>query len=138
MTHAAAPLRPNSPSRQRLATILVVDDQELVRGVVAELLALEGHEILSAQDATEALELVRAHPDGIELVVTDVVLPGVSGLELAARLRADRPGLRVLFTSGHPEDSIPWESAPDERSGFLEKPFSAATLADRVASLLAA
>ena len=121
---AAAPAR-------RPETVLVVEDDEVVRAVVRETLELQGYGVLAAASAADALALVTEHELAVDLVVTDVDLRGTTGPELAERLAARMPGLRVLFTSGYGEDPVAREGA-----AFLEKPFSTAVLAERVRTLL--
>ena len=84
----------------RTATILVVDDDPEVREIVSDILLDYGHQVLAADGGTEALRLIDATP-GIDLMITDVRMPDISGLELAARARRAREGLRVILISGY-------------------------------------
>ncbi len=117
-------------------TILLVEDDDVVRSLTAEMLDTAGYTVLAAPDATEAERLAAAHEGPIDLLVSDVVMPGLSGPELAERMVAIRPGLRVLFTSGYTEHAVTGygELRPDV--GFLEKPFTAAALRRKVRDLL--
>lgn len=111
------------------ARILVVEDQPSIRRLLSRLLQREGHEVLLASSAEEALTI--AEREDFDLLLTDVVMPGASGLELAERLRRDRPGLPVLLTSGG-ED----ERALDDRTAFVQKPFRLEQLRELVNGLL--
>jgi two-component system cell cycle sensor histidine kinase/response regulator CckA len=114
-------------------TVLVAEDEPTVREIVGRVLRTQGHEVIEAGDGAEAL--AAAGPDvRIGLLVTDVVMPRMGGRELAERLRAQRPGLRVLFVSGYSDDAL--GDAGDPATGFLAKPFLAAELAAAVRALL--
>ncbi len=110
-------------------TILVVEDKDDVRWLVREMLSRLGYEVLTARGGAEALELSRRFPGPIHLLLTDVVMPGMTGRELAERLRATRPDTPALFTSGHASEV---EGAED----LLQKPFTAEALALKVAATL--
>jgi DNA-binding NtrC family response regulator len=113
-------------------TVLLVDDEELVRRLVRVLLQLEGFQVLEASHGEEALRMSATHPGTIDLMVSDVTMPGVRGPELARRLEAQRPEMKVLFMSGYPDVPIP-TGAP-----FLPKPFTAGCLQRKVQEILAA
>jgi len=117
-------------------TILLVEDEEIVRTLVQEMLEAEGYRVLSADNGACALDLARAHAGQIDLLVTDIVMPGLSGQELAARVLAERPAVRVLFTSGYTEDAISNHGVLSPGSAFLEKPFTAVDLAQKLRGLL--
>jgi len=113
--------------------ILLVEDERALREIAARLLAAAGYTVLCAADPAEAIQIAGGDTDGIDLLLTDVVLPGMSGARLAQRLRETRPQLPVLFTSGYvarPED-LP-EAAP-----FVSKPFTREELLTAVGELLA-
>ena len=112
--------------------ILVVDDERAVRSLIQEILQNAGYSVIAATCATEALKLYEKHESAIRLLVTDVIMPGVSGAELAHHLLRSRPELPVLFVSGYCED---YRSA---MHGFtcLAKPFTPAELIARVRQLL--
>jgi PAS domain S-box-containing protein len=114
-------------------TVLLVEDDDGVRAFVSLTLAGRGYRVLEA-DRAQTAEEIAASSDGIDLLITDVVMPGRSGRELADRLRAARPGLRVLFTSGYPGDAVLHGDADD--TDFLEKPFGPLELAQAVRRLL--
>jgi two-component system cell cycle sensor histidine kinase/response regulator CckA len=102
--------------------ILLVEDEESVRLAAQEVLENRGYRVLPAADGTAALRLVAAQRERLDLLVTDVVIPGMSGVQLASRLSEAQPGLRVLYMSGYPADAV-----DDLRrlgpSSFLQKPF---------------
>ena len=117
-------------------TILVVEDEEEVRALTRDVLEMHGYTVLEAQDPEDAVRIGETHPGPIDLLITDVVMPRVSGPELARRLRARRPALRVLCMSGYPEhaDRPAWEAG---WNGWLQKPFAPAQLLARIREALA-
>lgn len=117
-------------------TVLVVEDDAQVRRVLADTLSREGYRVLVAQHGLEALTLAEDHGPGLELVVTDVVMPKMGGPELAERLREARPGLPVLFLTGYSEQAVLHHGDLDPDASLLEKPFSRERLLARVRSIL--
>jgi CheY-like chemotaxis protein len=117
-------------------TILLVEDEEAVRRLVRRTLEKQGYQILVAASGTEALEIVQGHPGRIHLVISDVVMPQMGGRQLAERLQALRPEIRVLFVSGYTENSILSSGNLVEGEAFLQKPFTPLALARRVRELL--
>jgi two-component system cell cycle sensor histidine kinase/response regulator CckA len=128
---APAPVPP--PNKSREATVLVVEDQPLLRDLVLEVLARSGHRALAAGNGEEALAL--AAQQTIELLLTDVVMPGISGEALALQLSARYPQLRVLFMTGYADDSLRARLAARSAT-VLEKPFSIAKLSETVRAAL--
>lgn len=129
-----SPPAPFAPGRGRV--VLVVEDELFVRNVQREVLLEAGFRVLDAGSAEAALALAAGFADGIDVLVSDLTLPGLPGCELAARLLRARPGLGVVFTSGYGDDWSPCERFPG--SVFLQKPFSIEGLAaavDRVAGV---
>ncbi|MDX1674696.1 MAG: PAS domain S-box protein [Longimicrobiales bacterium] len=114
-------------------TILVVEDEDAVRKLVVKALEREGCTVLAAENGVRALEMADAHPGGIDLVITDLVMPTMGGRELALKLRDRRPELPILFVSGY--DDAPVERA-DGDTDFMTKPFTPSALVDRVATVL--
>jgi PAS domain S-box-containing protein len=109
------------PCRPMLETVLLVDDQDDVRNLLAEVLSLGAYRVLEAKNGIQALTLAGAHPEPIGLLVTDIVMPGISGVELADALRSRNPNLKVLFMSGYAErDSMRVLQAHEQ---FIPKPF---------------
>jgi PAS domain S-box-containing protein len=109
-------------------TVLVVEDQEVLRGVVRQSLEQFGYHVLEASDGEAALAVVEAHGHEIALVLTDVVMPRLSGVELAVRLRETKPALRVLFMSGYTPDMVARHGLLEAGALLLEKPFTAVAL----------
>lgn len=103
--------------------ILVVDDDASVRAVVVKVLGREGYGILEAVDGLHALEVAERHPGPLDLIVTDVVMPRMGGIELARRLQATRPEVRVIFMSGYVDDADHRFTVGSEAVDFLAKPF---------------
>ncbi len=114
------------------ATILVVEDESAVREAVVRILQRAGHTVLQAANPLEALDLVDAYPETIHLLLTDMVMPHLSGKELAARFRALRPASVVLYMSGYTEQEL----GPSESRRFLQKPFTRDALLAKVGELL--
>ena len=121
------------PQRMPQKVILVVDDEVLVRNIVTILLQRQGYIVVSAADGQEGLELSRKYPDTIDLVITDVEMPRLNGMDLIAHLRGERPGIKVLVMSGAETNDIASRNA---NLPFLPKPFDGEALLSRVRALL--
>ena len=119
-----------------LETVLVVEDQEDVLRLTTRVLTRAGYTVLAASNGKEALQLACAHPGEIHLLVTDVMMPKMSGRTVATRLREERPRVLVLYMSGHTNDALGANGERDERTNFLAKPFTVRALTERVRSLL--
>jgi signal transduction histidine kinase/CheY-like chemotaxis protein len=117
-------------------TVLLVEDEPGVRDLARDVLAAQGYRVLAAGDPAEALRLSGGHPGPVHLLLTDVVMPGMSGRDLAERLLAGRPGLRVLYMSGYADHAIVEHGVVDPAVPFLPKPFTAEALARRVRDAL--
>jgi len=117
-------------------TVLLVEDDEAVRTLARKMLASHGYTVLAAPSGADALELAASHAGPIHLLVTDVVLPGMSGRELAARFQSVRPGLKVLYTSGYTDEAIVHHGVLDPGIAFLQKPFTSGALARKVRETL--
>ena len=117
-------------------TILLVEDEAVVRRLVAEILKASGYTVLQAGDGPSALELVRRHSGEIDLLVSDVVMPGMSGPEVANAVTAMRPGTLVLYISGYTDSAIGHHGVLEPGIAFLQKPFTADELQRKVRSLL--
>jgi signal transduction histidine kinase len=118
-------------------TVLLVEDEDRVRALGRLALASSGYTVLEARDGREALDICQREQGPIHLVVTDIVMPKMTGRELADRLAALRPGVKVLFLSGYPEDAVLRQGVTaGEGRGFLQKPFTPAVLARRVREVL--
>jgi len=117
-------------------TVLVVEDEQMVRELVREILSRQGYDVLEAGRGTEALEVSERHKGPIHLLITDVVMPGMTGPELARRLTAHRPAMKVLFMSGYTDDAILHHGVLEPGTEFLQKPFTARPLGGKVRQML--
>ncbi|MEJ5276950.1 MAG: PAS domain S-box protein [Thermogemmata sp.] len=117
-------------------TILLVEDDEAVRGLAQTSLEMYGYRVLWAADAAEALRLVEEHAGRIDLLLTDVVMPGMSGRELVEQVRQRQPHLKVLFMSGYTDDAVLRHGLVHAEVAFLQKPFTPAGLARKVRDVL--
>jgi PAS domain S-box-containing protein len=118
-------------------TILIVEDDPALLQVTHRSLEEVGYAILEARSSKEAIDISESHTGPIHLMVTDVVLPGMSGVKLAAYLSAQRPEMKVLYVSGYTNDTVFHHGVLEPGLAFLQKPFSARTLARRVGEVLA-
>jgi PAS domain S-box-containing protein len=119
-------------------TILLVEDEKSVRDLARRILERRGYNVLAASDGGEAIELVEREEQQIHLLLTDVIMPGLNGQDVAERVRALRPDIRVLFMSGYNEEAVLRDGVLAPGTAFIEKPFSPSTLLDRVRSILSA
>jgi len=117
-------------------TLLIVEDTENLRTLMHTMLDSLGYTVLSAASGAEALELAATHGGEIDLLVTDVIMPEMSGTDLADRLIADNPHLRVLYVSGYPTEAAINAERKDRRFTFLQKPFSATELGRKLREIL--
>ena len=118
-------------------TVLLVEDEDLVRGITSLVLREQGYTVLEAKNGEEGLTHLREHGSGdIDLLLTDIVMPRMSGTELARLATADFPELRVLYVSGYTEDRSVGEGMADREVPFLTKPFSPVELVSKVRELL--
>ncbi|HEY6158645.1 MAG TPA: response regulator [Gemmatimonadales bacterium] len=125
----AAPLRGSE-------TLLLVEDDEMVRHLVSRMLKSRGYTVLAASDGTHALRQLESHRGAIDLLITDVVMPGMSGREVAQRVAALQPQAKVLYLSGYTDDAIVRHGMLEPGIAFLQKPFSADVLARKVREVL--
>jgi two-component system, cell cycle sensor histidine kinase and response regulator CckA len=119
-------------------TVLVAEDEELVRRITVALVQSLGYEVVAACSGDEAIELCKAGAPRIDVVLTDVVMPGTSGRELRQRLEEFRPGIKILFTSGYTANVIAHHGILDKGVHFIAKPFGITDLAKALRGLLAA
>jgi CheY-like chemotaxis protein len=119
-------------------TILVVEDEPSLRKLTRKTLSDSGHKVFEAGDAFEALELSRKTEAGIDLLLTDVIMPGMSGKKLADVLLAERPGIGVLYMSGYTDGEIATHGILEEGTAILRKPFTRDELMRRVEDALMA
>jgi two-component system cell cycle sensor histidine kinase/response regulator CckA len=138
-TDAVVPVPTNDVAPELLhgqETILVTEDEDTVRTVAVAALERRGYRVLAAADGDAALAISRAFPGRIDLLVTDVVMPGMNGRELADRLTKVRPGMPVLYVSGYTEDTDVILGLSGESRSLLPKPFTSLELARRVRSAI--
>ena len=117
-------------------TVLLVEDEEALRRAAAEFLSLRGYNVLEARDGRDALSVTKNHGSTIHLAVTDVVMPHMSGGQLAKELGTLRPETRVLFVSGYPGQTVLDHKVVDVENNFLQKPFTLRQLASKVRTVL--
>jgi PAS domain S-box-containing protein len=117
-------------------TLLVVEDEPVVRSLAVRALVDQGYRVLQAADGPSALAASRAYQGELHLLVTDVVMPGMNGRELAERLAAERPGLRVLYVSGYTEHAVVRHGVLEKGIAFLSKPFDLRDLTRTVREVL--
>jgi CheY-like chemotaxis protein len=119
-----------------LETILLVEDEEAVRELLRKVLTRQGYTVLEARHGRDALMALERHRGAVHLVVTDIVMPEMGGRELADRLRADRPELKILFISGYTNDEIVRRGVSESDMDFIQKPFSSDDFLRRVREML--
>jgi two-component system cell cycle sensor histidine kinase/response regulator CckA len=121
-----------------MKSILLVEDEDMLRGLIRELLEIKGFAVLEASQGVEALELMEAAAEPVDLVLTDVVMPHMSGSELVERLRAEYPVLKVIFMSGYTgaNNAAIHKSLEMPGVAFLQKPFRLNALISVVEGLL--
>ncbi len=117
-------------------SVLLVEDEGQVRGLAREILETCGYRVLEAACAEEAISIYENLDCPVDLVITDVVMPGLSGRQLAERLREVSPGLRVIYMSGYTNDAVVQRGVMEASAEFLQKPFTAASLARKVRDVL--
>lgn len=117
-------------------TILVVDDEPRIRSLVRNVLTRDGHDVVEAADGAEALTISQRSPEAIDLLLTDVVMPGMDGIELARQLSSRTPCVRVLYMSGKCEIDVVQEQIKRRGVGFLRKPFDIEGLSLAVTRML--
>jgi two-component system, cell cycle sensor histidine kinase and response regulator CckA len=135
---AAATSSTDAGALRGTETVLLVEDEAPVREVMTEQLQSLGYRVLACPSGESALTTAQAHAGAIDLLVTDLVMPGMNGRELARRLEAARPELRVVFTSGYGEEVVARHGVLEPGVRFVEKPYTLRTLAERLREALSA
>jgi two-component system cell cycle sensor histidine kinase/response regulator CckA len=126
---------PIHPLPRASGTILLVEDEPIVRALIRAVLERTGYTILEAPDGPTALAVANDHPE-IDLLLADVVMPGMTGLEVARRMNSRRPGIPIVLMSGYAEEGLPLLAARDTELGFLAKPFTTEALEGTVREAL--
>lgn len=117
-------------------TVLVVDDEKAIRDMLQEHLSLSGYKVLTAANGPEALRLSQEHQGTIHLLLTDVLMPGMNGSTLAARMASTRPETKVLYISGYTPNVGVHHSVPNPGTAFLPKPFTQEVLLSTIRIVL--
>jgi CheY-like chemotaxis protein len=136
VAEAPLPAAEPQPVRGGDETVLLVEDAAPVRTLARRSLEARGYRVLDAADGPSALALSARHAGGIDILVTDVVMPGMSGRELAERLAPERPSMKVLYTSGYTDDAMVRQGVLNAGVAFLQKPFVPDTLTRKVREVL--
>ena len=133
---AAAEIQESAGASHGTETILLVEDEDFLRDLARRMLEMAGYAVITAADGERALSLVDASDRPVDLVLTDVVMPGMSGRELAVKLAARAAQVKVLYTSGYTEDVILRKGLADESTHFLRKPYTMGDLTRAVRKVL--
>jgi two-component system, cell cycle sensor histidine kinase and response regulator CckA len=124
------------PQKSGTETILVVEDEPSVRALAARVLRDRGYKVLEAPDGSEALNIAREYKEEIHMVLTDVIMPGISGTVLVGRLEHLRPGIKALYVSGYTDNAIVHHGILDSNVAFLQKPFTTDSLVRKIREVL--
>jgi CheY-like chemotaxis protein/anti-sigma regulatory factor (Ser/Thr protein kinase) len=133
---AAKPAVAPAPASAATETLLVVEDEDSVRRMARRMLESIGYTVLTARSAAEALLMLERRDQKVHLMLTDVVMPGMSGPDLVARLAEIHPGIRVLYTSGHADNAALRDAVLDGGIEFISKPYTRAELTRKVRDIL--
>jgi two-component system cell cycle sensor histidine kinase/response regulator CckA len=128
----------NKSQQRGTETVLFVEDEQSVRELVKDYLGANGYHVLEATDGVQALRVAASHPGPIDMLITDVVMPHLSGPELVAQLSKERGEMKVLFISGYTDDTVFRHGVLEGDVAFLQKPFNLKALAQKVREILAA
>jgi DNA-binding NtrC family response regulator len=117
-------------------TVVVAEDNEGVRELTLDILMKSGYHVLSASDTKELFEILREHNGKVDLLLTDVIMPGMNGRELYENLKSSYPSLKVIYMSGYTDDVIAHHGILEEGVHFIQKPFSISILTDKLRAVL--
>jgi two-component system, cell cycle sensor histidine kinase and response regulator CckA len=117
-------------------TVIVAEDEASVRSLVARVLRDRGYTVLEASNGQEALDVAQTHAGEILLLITDIIMPGMNGKDLSARLQVIRPAIKTLYVSGYTENAIIHHGILDSEVDFLQKPFTTKNLVRKVREVL--
>jgi two-component system cell cycle sensor histidine kinase/response regulator CckA len=135
-TEHTGPVKNSDTAAGGSETVLLVEDEESVRELVRDTLLGKGYKVIEAQNGEAGLKVSEEHAGTIHVLITDVVMPGMGGRELAQRVSAARPHIKVLFLSGYTEDAIIHEGVLEPGTAFLQKPFTLQMLSRKVREVL--
>ena len=135
-TEAVVPSTGPKVSAQGAGTIFLVEDEAIVRALTRRILEINGYHVIEAENGEDALKIFAEHQGQIDLMISDIVMPRISGFELADRIRALRPEMRVLFISGYTDEAVSRHGVSRDEVPFLEKPFTPDILARKVREVL--
>jgi two-component system, cell cycle sensor histidine kinase and response regulator CckA len=127
---------PQAAAVKATETILLVEDEEMVRKLAADILRAKGYQVLVAKNGDEATEICKTHSHPIHLLLTDVIMPGMNGKEVAEMVRSFQPEIEVLYMSGYTDDIIVHHGVLETGTSFIEKPFTAGALTRKVHEVL--
>jgi PAS domain S-box-containing protein len=130
------PSKPSHPAPHSSASVLVVEDDSMLRGLLSHVLEVSGYQVELASDPREAQQIARESGDSFDLLLTDIIMPGLNGLKLYESLRASQPQMQVIYMSGHTTEQIKQHGFPSANTAFLNKPFSMSDLLSMVSSTL--
>jgi len=123
----------NAPNSE---TVLLVEDDEAVRAVARRALERYGYQVLTAPGGEEALRLAESHEGEVHLLLTDIMMPGMNGVEVAGRVLRVRPGIRIVYMSGYADQDLVGQGLLQPGTHFLQKPFTPQELGTRVREIL--
>ena len=129
-------MTPPPPDHSGTETLLIVENEPAIRNLLQMALRKNGYTVLAAESAREGLEVVRGHAGGIDLLITDVVMPDMNGPELVRALATIRPQTRTLFMSGYMDDALGDHGVLPSHANFIQKPFSPRVIAQKVRDIL--
>ena len=135
-TAESAPAEIEGKAMDGNATILLVEDEKPILRLAMKILTQRGYQVIAAGSPALAIDLVQKFPGPIHLLITDVVMPEMNGKELSGKIAALRPGIKTLYMSGYTADIIARDGVIEEGTQFLQKPFSAKSLAQKTAEVL--
>ena len=121
---------------QGAETVLLVEDESSLRDVLGETLEANGYRVLTARDGAEAFQIADAHAGPIQLLVTDVIMPGMTGRDVVERVTPTRPEMKVLYISGYTDEAIKRHGVISRGSAFLSKPFAAGAFLLKIRQVL--
>jgi hypothetical protein len=133
----AEPAVERTPATGAGETVLILEDEPAMREVTRRILSRNGYNVFAAASGREAIEIVASYPGDIDVLLTDVIMPHMLGQEAAERIRALRPGVKVLFMSGHTHGLLDTQGVVEAGINLLEKPFTGASLLTTLGQVIA-